>query len=114
MQYLILNYVPASNYAGAEPENDPNGPAWGAYIRSLVEAGVMVGGNALRPAQTATTVRIRDGQRQLHDGPYADTKEQLGGYFLIEAPDLDKALEWAARNPAASLGAVEVRPVAKA
>lgn len=112
MQYMILNYVPATAFAEAgTPANDADGPAWGAYTKALIDAGVMRGGNALKPALTATTVRLRDGQRQVQDGPYADTKEHLGGYFLIDVPDLDTALAWAARNPAASSGAVEVRPV---
>ena len=70
----------------------------------------MVGGSALQPPAVATTVRQRDGKRQVQDGPYAETKEQLGGYYEIEVADLDTALDWAARCPAASTGAVEVRP----
>lgn len=112
MQYMIMNFVTPRGFAAdGRPENDPDGPAWGAYTKALKEAGVMVGGNALHPSHAATTVRIRGGQRDLHDGPYADTKEHLGGYYIIDVPDLDAALEWAARNPAASSGAVEVRPV---
>ncbi len=64
------------------------------------------GGNALKPGTTATTVRLRDGRRDVHDGPYIDSKEELGGYFVMEVADLDEALQWAARNPAASFGAV--------
>lgn len=112
MQYMILNYVTPRGFAAdGRPENDPDGPAWGAYTRALGDTGVMIGGNALHPSHAATTVRVRDGQRELHDGPYADTKEHLGGYYIIDVPDIDAALEWAARNPAASSGAVEVRPV---
>jgi hypothetical protein len=111
MQFLILNYVKPRGFMDTMPENDPDGPAWGAYTQALIEAGVMRGGAALKPSQTATTLRIVDGQRELHDGPYADTKEQLGGFFLIDVPDLDAALAWAARNPAAASGAVEVRPL---
>lgn len=112
MQYMILNYVTPRGFAAVgRQESDPDGPAWGAYTRALQAAGVMVGGNALHPSHAATTVRVRDGQRDLHDGPYADTKEHLGGYYIIDVPDIDAALEWAARNPAASSGAVEVRPV---
>lgn len=112
MQYMIMNYVPPLGYAeGGRLETDPDGPAWGAYTQALIDAGVMRGGNALKPALTATTVRVRDGQREVHDGPYAETKENLGGYYIIEVDDLDQALAWAARNPAASSGAVEVRPV---
>lgn len=112
MQYMIMNYVPQQDFADkAGAANDPDGPAWGAYIKALTDAGVMRGGNALQPTHTATTVRLRDGKRQVQDGPFAESKEQLGGYFIIDVPNLDVALEWAARNPAAAKGAVEVRPV---
>ncbi|MCZ8375785.1 MAG: YciI family protein [Beijerinckiaceae bacterium] len=111
MQFMILNYVKPHNFADRLAENDPDGPAWGAYTKALLEAGVMVGGAALSSAHTATTVRVTNGRRELHDGPYAETKEQLGGFYLIDVPDLDTALAWAARNPAASSGAVEVRPL---
>lgn len=111
MRFMILNYVKPRDFADSRPENDPDGPAWGAYTKALIDAGVMVGGAALKPSHTATTVRLTEGRRDLHDGPYAETKEQLGGFYMIEVPDLDTALEWAARNPAASMGAVEVRPV---
>ena len=112
MQFMICNYVTAQDFATeGRSGTDTDGPAWGAYTRAMIDAGVMVSGNALHPAHTATTLRIRDGQRELADGPYAVTKEQLGGYYIIDVPDLDTALEWAARNPAATNGAVEVRPV---
>ena len=112
MQYMILNYVSPSDYADAETiRAAAEGDLWGAYTRALVEAGVLVGGNALHPAHTATTLRIRGETRAIEDGPYAASKEHLGGYYVIEVPDLDTALEWAARNPAARSGAVEVRPV---
>jgi hypothetical protein len=112
MQYMIMNFVPPQGFAeGGRAEVDPDGPAWGAYTQALIEAGVMRGGNALKPSFTATTVRLRDGKRHVQDGPYADTKENLGGYYIIEVADLDEALTWAAKNPAASSGAVEVRPV---
>jgi hypothetical protein len=112
MQYMIMNYVrPRDAAESGRPEADPDGPAWGAYTQALIAAGVMRGGNALKPTSTATTVRVRDGRRDVQDGPYAETKEHLGGYYVIEVPDLDAALEWAAKNPAASSGAVEVRPI---
>jgi len=112
MQYLILNYVPAAGIADeGKLAAHADYPAWGAYTQALIDAGVMRGGQALKPVSTATTVRVRDGARQVQDGPYADTKEHLGGFYLIDVPDLDTALAWAARNPAASMGAVEVRPV---
>lgn len=112
MQYMIMNYVPGTDFADSgAPSAGSDGPAWGAYTKALIDAGVMRGGNALKGAVTATVVRIRDGKREVHDGPYIDSREQLGGYFVIEAADLDEALQWAARNPAASSGAVEVRPI---
>lgn len=112
MQYMIMNYVPAAQ-ADAAPGPGPHADmdAWSAYTKAMIDAGVMRGGNALKPGFTATTVRLRDGSREVHDGPYADSKEELGGYFVIDVPDLDAALQWAARNPAASYGAVEVRPI---
>jgi hypothetical protein len=82
-----------------------------AYGEALKKAGAIVGSNRLQPTSTATTVRITNGKSQVLDGPYVDTKEQLGGYFLIDAPDLDSAISWAARCPAAGHGVVEVRPI---
>ena len=85
--------------------------AYHSYTEALTKAGVLVGSNRLRPISTATTVRVANGKTQVLNGPYADTKEQLGGYFLIDVPDLDAAISWAARCPASSHGTVEVRPV---
>jgi hypothetical protein len=85
--------------------------AYAAYTEALHKAGVYKGSNRLRPVATATTVRIADGKTQVLDGPYADSKEQLGGYFLIDVPDLDSALSWAARCPGAGHGVIEVRPI---
>lgn len=111
MQYMIMNYVPAATAENAAPPEQSEMEAWGAYTKAMIDAGVMRGGNALKPGFSGTTVRLRDGRRDVHDGPYADSKEELGGYYIIEVPDLDTALHWAARNPAASFGAVEVRPI---
>jgi hypothetical protein len=83
-----------------------------AYGEALRAAGVFVGGAGLRSPQTATTVSVRDGKRHVHDGPYAETKEFLGGFAIIDVPNLDAALEWAARHPAASESSIEVRPLA--
>jgi hypothetical protein len=82
-----------------------------AYTEALKKAGVYQGSNRLRDTPSATTVRIANGKSQVLNGPYADTREQLGGYYLIDVPDLDAALSWAARCPGASHGVVEVRPV---
>ena len=83
-----------------------------AYYTALVDAGVYVGGDPLEVPETGTTIRIKEGKRRVQDGPYADTKEQLGGFTIVELPSLDAALDWAARCPAASYGVVEVRPLA--
>lgn len=107
MKYAILNYVDEQDYATGKIHP----PAFAAYAQALSEAGVMVAATGLQPTRTATTVRVQDGQRSVQDGPFADTKEQLGGVYIIDVPDLDTALEWATRNPAASLAGVEVRPI---
>lgn len=114
MLYAFLIYETEDAFAKrSESEQDESfwGP-WRAYHQALMEAGVYVTGEALQPQGHGTTVRIRGGERQVQDGPFADTKEQLGGFMLVELPSLDAALEWAARCPAASYGAMEVRPVA--
>ena len=85
--------------------------AYMAYTQALRDAKVWVGSNRLRPTSAATTVRLTDGRTQVLDGPFAETKEQLGGYYLIDVPDLDAALSWAARCPAAHYGTVEIRPI---
>ncbi len=84
---------------------------WIAYSEALVSAGAMVGGDPLEGPQTATTVRVRDGKRLVTDGPFAETKEALMGYYLIDAPTLDEALGWAEKVPAAPYGSIEVRPI---
>jgi hypothetical protein len=85
--------------------------AYDAYTQAMKKAGVFVGGERLKPSSNATKVRVADGKTNVLDGPYADTKEQLGGYYMIEAPDIDAAIGWAARCPGASTGTMEVRPV---
>jgi hypothetical protein len=85
--------------------------AYMAYTEALKKAGALKGSNRLQPVSTATTVRVANGKQQVLDGPYAESKEQLGGYYLIDAPDLDAAIAWAARCPGASHGTIEVRPV---
>jgi hypothetical protein len=107
MKYAILVYETEQDFV----DRPMHMPAYNAYSQALSEAGVITGGAALHPGHTATTVRLQNGQRSVQDGPYADTKEQLGGFFIINVPDLDAALDWAARCPAASYCAVEVRPL---
>ena len=85
--------------------------AWNAYIGAMGQAGVMVSGEGLQPTHTATHIRVREGKRHIHDGPYPDGKEHLGGYVIIEVPSLDDALTWAARSPNVTNGSTEVRPV---
>src|SRR5258707_8856052 len=89
----------------------PLGEAGRAYSDALQKAGVFVGGSGQQPPQTATTVRVRDGKRHVQDGPFAESKELIGSVIVIDVPNLDEALEWAARCPVAAWGAVEVRPV---
>ena len=113
MQYMIIFSETETEFA---QRTDPQlsgayWGAWGAYIGALQASGIVLSGNGLQPPHTATTVRVRDGRRQVQDGPFADSKEQLAGYFIIEVPDLDTALDWAARAPSASYASVEVRPV---
>ncbi|MGH9536759.1 MAG: YciI family protein [Terriglobales bacterium] len=113
MQFALIIYHTPEEFALRKNDyNDPHLGAWRAYYKALVEAEVYVSGDALEVVETATTVRLRDGKRSVQDGPYADTKEQLAGIIVLELPSIDAALDWAARCPGASLGAVEVRPLA--
>jgi hypothetical protein len=112
MHYMLLIYGNESAMQSrTQEEMGQMMGAYQAYTEAMQQAGVFKQGAPLQPSATATTVRIADGKAQVLDGPYAETKEQLGGYYLIEAPDLDTALAWAGRCPGASYGSVEVRPV---
>jgi hypothetical protein len=113
MQFmLLLNETEAAFAERADPARASQYWAgWNAFIGAMAEAGIIVKGDGLLPPQAATTVRLRDGRPVVQDGPFADSKEQLGGYFVIEVPDLDAALQWAARSPSAAYASVEVRPV---
>jgi hypothetical protein len=112
MQYLLMAYLRENEWPTMTKEQQEQGmAAYMAYGEALRNAGVIKGSNRLRPTSDATTVRVTDGKSQVLDGPYAETKEQLAGYFLIDAPDLDAAISWASRCPAASHGIVEVRPI---
>ena len=113
MHFALLIYESPEAFATRKSDGtDPYTSAWRAYHKALVEADVFVAGDPLEAPETGTTVRIKEGKRGVQDGPYADTKEQLGGFTILELPSLDEALEWAARCPAASYGAVEVRVLA--
>ena len=112
MKYMMVIFETEADFtARTNEKRETYMGAWRAYHQALVDAGVYVGGNALQPPSTGTTVRLKGGKRHIQDGPYADSKEQLGGYFILELPSLDVALDWAARCPSAATGAVEVRPV---
>jgi hypothetical protein len=112
MEYMILIY--GDEQAWAALDDAGMKAMYGEYMsytQDLAKAGVLRGGSELKPVATATTVRVRDGKLRTTDGPFAETKEQLGGYYLIEAPDLDAAVKWAARCPGAKHGSCEVRPL---
>lgn len=114
MNYMMMFYENEAKVAAQRDIADRTGPywdAWNAYMGALYPSDVVVGGDALLPPSAATSVRLEGGKRLVQDGPVAATKEQLAGYVVIEVPDLDAALSWAARCPAATYGAVEVRPV---
>ena len=114
MKYALLIYETPEAFAKRKSyeSGEPLLGAWRLYHRSLVDAGVYVGGDPLHVPEMGTTVRVKDGKRDIQDGPYANTKEQLAGFIILELPSLDAALEWAAQCPAASIGAIEVRPLA--
>jgi hypothetical protein len=112
MQYLLMIYGnEAGMQSAGKAQTEQMIAAYGAYTEAMKTAGVIVGANRLKPSGSASTVRVADGKTKVLDGPYPETKEQLGGYYLIDVPDLDAALSWAARCPGASHGAIEVRPL---
>jgi hypothetical protein len=112
MEYLLVLYAEEAGWSNLTKAQQQEGvAAYVAYTEALKKAGVHKGSNRLQPISSATTVRVANGKSQVLDGPYIESKEQLGGYYLIDVPDLDSALSWAARCPGASHGTVEVRPV---
>lgn len=113
MQYMLIMNETAEDFAKRTDHQaaDAYWSGWGAFIAAMAQSGIVVNGDGLQGPETATTVRVRDGERKVQDGPFADTKEQLAGYFVIDVPDLDAALAWAARSPSAASASVEVRPV---
>ncbi|MGH7576279.1 MAG: YciI family protein [Longimicrobiales bacterium] len=108
MKYMLLIYE--AEIAGSEPPPDEL-QQWFAVTDEMQKAGVMVAGDALQPTPTATTVRAPNGRTVTSDGPFAETKEQLGGYYIIDVPDLDEAVRWAGKMPNVGRGSIEVRPV---
>jgi hypothetical protein len=112
MRYMLMDYVQEAGWPQlSKAEQERWLGAYKAYMEAMTKAGVLQSSGGLQTTDTATTVRTTNGKTQVLDGPYADTKEQLGGFHIIEAPDLDAAIAWAARSPTALHGVVEVRPL---
>ena len=111
-KYMLLMYHPSDrDYVPSAEERQAEHPKWAQFAQDLHAAGAFVSNHGLQGPDAATTVRVRDGQAQITDGPFAETKELLAGYFVIETADLDGALDWAQQIPSVSYGAVEIRPV---
>lgn len=112
MKYALTIHVDeAQREAASEEDRNATSQAYGVLTQEMEQKGVMVAGEGLYPTPTATTVRVRDGERNVTDGPFAETKEQLGGFYVIDVKNLDEAIDWAAKIPGAQQGSVEVRPV---
>ena len=112
MRYAMLIYGITEGATGAtQAGKEDEMAAYAAFGREMSERGMLLGDEALQPPHTATTVRVRDGKLLTFDGPFAETKEQLGGFYLLECRDLDEAIEVAAKNPGACTGSVEIRPI---
>jgi hypothetical protein len=113
MQYMLIFRETDADFAKRTDPQHSNAywGAWNAYIAEMAQAGIIKSGEGLQPPHTATFVRLRDGARDVQDGPHPDAEEHLGGFFVIEAPNLDAALDWAAKSPSAHYGSTEVRPV---
>ena len=112
MQYLLMVYGNEAGWAKmSKAEQEQGVAAYGAYTEALSKAGVLKSSNRLQPVSAATTVRLANGKPQVLDGPFVDSKEQIGGYYLIDVADLDAAISWASRCPGASHGVIEVRPI---
>jgi hypothetical protein len=112
MQYLLMIYQNEAEYGKIDAATGKKMlEEYGAFTQSIIQSGSFKAGDRLQPTATATTVRVRDGKTLTTDGPFAETREQLGGYYLVEAKDLDAALGIAARIPGARFGSIEVRPI---
>lgn len=112
MRYVLLDYVKESGWPEIPRDEQMRWlGAYRAFMEAMKEAGVLKASGGLEWTSAATTVRVVDGKTQVHDGPYADTKEQIGGFHVVEVPDLDAAIAWAARSPTALHGVIEVRPL---
>ena len=113
MEYMLMFYEPTGQFEQRKERvaSQPYWAGWMAYVQAMHQSGIVKSGAGLQGPGTATTVRVVEGKRRVQDGPFAETKEQLGGFFVIDVADLDTALSWAARAPCAASGGVEVRPV---
>jgi hypothetical protein len=112
MQYMLLAYADVNQFLKMTPEQQKQGyGAYQSFMEALKKAGAYQASGRLQPTSTASTVRVSNGKTQVLNGPYMETKEQLGGYFLIDVPDADAAISWAARCPASLHGTVEIRPL---
>lgn len=114
MKYMVLMYMDESNVPNYTPEEQQAlGKEWYAFAEDAKAAGVLLSNNGLESVSTATTVRVRDGKIVTTDGPFAETHEQLGGYYMLDCKDLDEAVQWAAKIPIAREGSIEIRPLNK-
>ena len=111
MRYLLLIYGEEQAAPPSQEEIDASMAEWFAYDKAIRDAGVAQAGEALDMSHTATTIQLKEGERVVTDGPFAETREVLGGFYMIDVPDLDTALDWAARCPGAKNGSIEVRPI---
>ena len=114
MKFLLLINGDESRFnSEPQPANAPISPEWVAYTEAMKKAGIWLGGDRLKPTRHGARVRVRDGKSVVLDGPYVDAKEQLGGYYMIDVPTLDEAVQWAVRCPASKQGTIDVRPLAE-
>jgi hypothetical protein len=111
MRYLMMIYTPESSMPPAPTEGRKMMESYAIFTQEVRDRGLLEGGEALQPTSTATTVKVRNGERIITDGPFAETREQLGGYYLLNCKDLDEALDYAAKIPGAQFGSIEVRPI---
>jgi hypothetical protein len=112
MKYMLLIVGDESKYGDmSEEEGRAQMQRWSDYTKELMDAGALVAGEGLQTSTTATTLRVQDGERLLTDGPFAETKEQIGGFYVIDCANLDEAVDWAAKLPSAEWGVTEIRPV---
>lgn len=112
MKYLLSIYADEKGFASATPEQiQQTIEAYNSFTQEVKDKGIFLSGEGLEPTSSATTVRVRNGESLTTDGPFAETKEQMNGYYLLECNDLDEAIEWAGKIPGAARGSVEVRPV---